>query len=169
MIKTEQKESPPKGESYVLNATEISDLLCGIPQYDHLSINFSFSNTEYYRNAKKGIHTNDVSVLKISYMKRGGVFFRRNELRSGTLPSVFWSIRQNAISSKLRQPVKRTICNHLREEMRRLCLDTAGFDRCQTRSIEIAFNFNKKAVLLKDIQDDNEHLIKETCIAEQLT
>jgi hypothetical protein len=65
MINTEHRDTPPKGESYVLNATEISELLNGIPQYDQLSINFIFSNTEYYRNAKKQIHNNDVSVFRV--------------------------------------------------------------------------------------------------------
>lgn len=106
IIKTEHKASPPKGESYVLNATEISELLYGIPQYDQFSINFSFSNTEYYRNAKKGVHTKYVSVLRISYMRRGSMFFSREKLRSGTLPSVYWSIQHNAISFAL---AKKTI------------------------------------------------------------
>lgn len=167
MIKTAHKESPPTGESYVLNATEISDLLHGIPQYDQLSINFGFSNTEYYRNAKKGVHVNDVSVLRVSYTRRGGVFFSREKLKSGTLPSVSWSIRQNAISSKFRKSVKRVICNQMRGELRKLFLDSSGFELCQARSIEIAFNFNKETVLLKDIQNNCEHLIRETSIAEQ--
>ena len=166
MIKTEHKESPPTGESYVLNATEISELLYGIPPYDQLSINFGFSNTEYYSNAKKGVHANDVSILRISYMRRGGVFFSREKLKNGTLPLVSWSIRQNAISSKFRRSVKKVIYNKMRAEMRRLCFDSSSFELCQTRRIEIAFNFYKETVLLKDIQDNCEHLITEASIAE---
>ena len=51
--------------------------------------------------------------------------------------------------------------------MRRLCFDSSGFELCQTRRIEIAFNFYKETVLLKDIQDNCEHLITEASIAEQ--
>ncbi len=121
MIKTEYKESPPKGESYVFNATEISELLHEIPQYDQLSITFSFSNTEYYRNAKKGVHGNDVSILRIFYTKREGVFFSREKLKNGTLPSVSWSIRQSAISSQFRLPIKRGI-HKMRAKLRRMLL-----------------------------------------------
>ena len=167
MIKTIHKEHPPEGESYVLNATEISELLHGIPQYDQLTISFNFNNSLYYRNAKKGVHTNDVPILYVYYKRRGGVFFSRNKLRSGELPSVSWSLYQKAISSNLRQSLKRIICNEIREDIRELFLDSRGFERCQGRLIEIAFNFHKETVLLKDIQDGNVQLVKETSITER--
>lgn len=166
MIKTERKEIPPKGESYVLNATEISELLYGIPQYDQLSIIFQFSNTEYYRNAKRKVHANEVTVLRISYMKRGGVFSTQGELRNGTLSTASWSIWQNAISSKFRQSVKSVIFNKIQEEIRRLCHDSNAIELCQRRTIEVAVNFSNETVILKDTQDKKEQIIKQYRIAE---
>jgi hypothetical protein len=56
----------------------------------------------------------------------------------------------------------------MQEQIRDLCHDSSGYELCQRRTIEVAFNFTKESVLLKDIQDQREHLINEFNIAKQV-
>jgi hypothetical protein len=166
MIKTTHKMTPPKGESYVLNATEISALLDGIPQYNEFSISFSFSNTEYYRNAKNGLHAHDISVLEIRYYKSEGRFFARDRLKSGEVNLTSWSVHLRAIASSLRKPLNRIVTEIFNKDIRRLCFDLGSCAAYRSRSIDVAYNFARSTVLLKETVDDCSVVLREIEVAE---
>jgi phosphoribosyl-ATP pyrophosphohydrolase len=115
MIETRHKDKAPRHEPYVMNASEVSDLLLDTPQYQEMLLCFTYLNSQKYRDSLKGKSKMPISILSVA--------FRRNpEYNPYNLDTQWYACvstlpkeRKNRIKNKILENASKITraCKHL--------------------------------------------------------
>ena len=112
MIPTKHKDRNPSKEPYVMSATEVSDLLLGIPQYNDLMIAFIYYSTPEYRNVIHGKSNSSIEVLSIAYREN----YQNNPYELYTP----WYVCISSLTSD-KKSIVRTMIQERKEDILKTC------------------------------------------------
>ena len=144
MIETRNKDKAPQNEPYVMNASEVSDLLQDIPQYQEMLLCFTYLNNQRYRDSLKEKSTEPISLLCVAFRKNPEYNPYNLDTQSYACVSTIPKERKERIKNQIFENESRITkaCKHLEEKSR---LGDALVDILyypKTGSVKIVFKQN---------------------------